>query len=562
MSGAPTGPVAEGRPPIDVPARRVEDELRKRLVWLTASRIVVITLVLTGGSYFLLQKEGLGSQRAAALGVLVLGVNLLQLLIALLLRAGYRLVRLAAVQVAGDWIFALALLFLTGLVDSLFAFVLPLVAVSGGALLGERGAWITALAAFGGYALLVVLAHHGVLIPPGLESAVRTTTVLRELFIQGSAVFLTAGLVAYLGSQARTAGERAEEAESVLLQLHALQDAILRSTTSGVLTTNRRGEINYVNPAGEQILGLGLDRLRGRSLHEIFPADRGVTETSRSPREETEWKTPHGRKRVLGFHLTPLLDPGGRRLGTLAVFQDLTELKELQERASRSERLALVGELAANLAHELRNPMASIYGAIELLRQDASGEQDALFAIVLREAERLNRLVSEFLAFASPQPPRLEPVDLCALVKDTLEAFALDPQAKELRLESELSSGVALADEDQMSQVLWNLLVNAAQASRPGGRVIVRCREEGDRVVLSVEDEGCGIPGDLREKIFDPFFTTKETGSGLGLPMVHRVVESLGGSIELRSEVGEGTCFTISLPRASAESARRAVGKA
>src|SRR5690606_10731457 len=148
--------------------------------------------------------------------------------------------------------------------------------------------------------------------------------------------------------------------------------------------------------------------------------------------------------------------------------------------------------------------------------------------------------------------------DLCQLVRDTLEAFALDPHARELRLESELSSGVALADEDQMSQVLWNLLLHAAQASRPGGRVIVRCREEGDRVVLSVEDEGCGIPGDLREKIFDPFFTTKETGSGLGLPMVHRVVESLGGSIELRSEVGEGTCFTISLPRASAESARRA----
>lgn len=563
MSGASLDVEAEVRPPIRVPARRGEDELRRKLVWMTALRIVVITLLLAGGSYFLLQEEGRGSERAAALTSLVLGVNFLQLVIALLLRAGFRMVRLAIAQVAGDFAFALGILYLTGVVDSLFSFVLPLVAVSGGALLGERGAWLSALAAFVGYAALLLLVQQGVLLPPGLDATVRPATALRELFTHGSALLLTASLVAYVLSQARTAGERAEAAESVLLQLHVLHDSIVRSIGSGILTTNRRGEINFVNRAGEEILGQRLEELRGRSLGEIFPSMPSGMEGARTVRQEAEWRTPGGKKRLLGFALTPLRDPSGRTLGTTAVFQDLTELRELEERASRSERLALVGELAAGLAHELRNPLASIFGAIEMLAQEGAAQDQPLFKIVIRETERLNRLVSEFLAFATPQPPKVQPVDLAELATSTLEAFALDPLAKDLRIESELEPSPALADEDQMRQVLWNLLRNAAQASEPGGRVIVRCGEEGaDRVVLSVEDEGCGIPGHLRDKIFDPFFTTKETGSGLGLPMIHRVVESLGGQIVMQSEVGVGTRFSITLPRASASAGSEAAGRA
>lgn len=563
MSGASTGAEAEVRPPIRVPPRRAEDELRRKLVWMTALRIVVITLLLAGGSYFLLQEDGKGPERAAALTGLVLGVNLLQLVIALLLRAGYRMIRLAITQVAGDLVFALAILYLTGVVDSLFSFVLPLVVVSGGALLGERGGWFSALAAFVGYAVLLVLVHQGVLAPPGLDTTVRAATTLRELFTHGSALLLTAGLMAYVLSQARTAGERAEAAESVLLQLHVLHDSIVRSIGSGILTTNRRGEINFVNRAGEEILGQRLADLRGRPLGEIFPSMPSGMEGVKTVRQEAEWRTPGGKKRLLGFALTPLLDPSGRTLGTTAVFQDLTELRELEERAGRSERLALVGELAAGLAHELRNPLASIFGAIEMLAQDGSARDEPLFKIVIRETERLNRLVSEFLAFATPQPPRLEPVDLVELANSTLEAFALDPMAKDLRIEAELGPSLALADEDQMRQVLWNLLRNAAQASKPGGRISVRCGEEGeDRVVLSVEDEGCGIPGHLRDKIFDPFFTTKETGSGLGLPMIHRVVESSGGQIVMKSEVGVGTRFDITLPRAGASAESQAAGRA
>lgn len=533
---------------------RPETEPRRKLVWLAAIRIVVITFVLAGGSYFYLLKGGAESDRAiAVLTGLVLALNLLQIAIALLLRGGHPLARLARIQVVGDLAFALSLVAITGVDESLFSFLLPLVAVSGGSLLGERGAWVAAFATLIGHALLLLLVQQEVLVPWGFSGPMTTRRALQALFVHGSAILLTAGLMAYVLSQARRAGERAEAAENVLARLHVLHDAIVRSIGSGILTTDRQGRISFVNPAGEEILEQGVDALRGRPLAEIFPASSAEGADAPTPRSEAVWRTPSGKERLLGFAVTPLRDPAGRRIGSIVVFQDLTELRALEERAARSERLALVGELAAGLAHELRNPLASIFGAIEMLAQEGGADDQPLYGIVLRETERLNRLVTEFLAFATPSPPRLAPVEIAEMLRSTLEVFSLEPAARGLRIESRLEPCWALADEDQMRQVVWNLLLNAAQASREGGRITVACAPEGDdAVLLYVEDEGCGIPAHMRDKIFAPFFTTKEAGSGLGLPMVHRVVESLGGDLALKSEEGVGTRFSIRLQRAEA----------
>lgn len=553
----------EGLRPLRYVTGRADGELRRRLVWMAAIRIVVVTLVLAGGSYFLLLGGSPDGERAVVtLTALVLGLNGLQIVIALLLRAGHQLRQLAMLQVGGDLVFALALLYLTGVDDSLFSFILPLVAVSGGALLGDRGAWCSALAAFLGYAVVLFLAQQGILQPTAFTGPIQARHAWQALFAHGSAIFLTAGLMAYVLSQARSAGERAEAAESVLVRLHVLHDSIVRSIGSGILTTDRSGRITFVNRAGEKILEQKLASLQGQPLEAIFPTVREGVAKQQAFRQEAAWRTPSGRERLLGFALTPLRDPAGKILGTTAVFQDLTELRELEERAARSERLAVVGELAAGLAHELRNPLASIFGAIEMLAQEERAENQRLFGIVLRETQRLNRLVSEFLAFASPAAPTLQPVDLPELVGSTLDVFALDPAAKGLRIERRVEPAWVLADEDQLRQVLWNLLLNAAQASESGACISVECRVEGeDRVLLFVEDEGCGIPPHLKDKIFDPFFTTKESGSGLGLPVIHRVVESFGGTLTVRSEVGVGTRFSIALPRADGAEARGALGR-
>jgi two-component system sensor histidine kinase PilS (NtrC family) len=234
----------------------------------------------------------------------------------------------------------------------------------------------------------------------------------------------------------------------------------------------------------------------------------------------------------------------------------------MEERVARSERLADLGQVAAGLAHELRNPLASMMGSVELLRGAPLGSEDRrLLDIVLREGGRLAQLVSDFLAFARPAPPRRSLFDLGGLAAEALEAFEHDPAAAGVELRRALQATPATGDPDQLRQVLWNLLLNAAQAlpaasapGRPRGWIEVSCAPlPGGGAGLSVQDDGPGVaPGD-QERIFTPFFTTKPAGTGLGLATVHRIVDAHGGALTLDSRPGQGARFSVQLPAPGGE---------
>jgi len=540
----------------DVPAA---DELTKRLLWITAFRIAAIT-ALVGTTAVLAFKDGepLGGRIAATLSALAIGTNLLQIGVAVLLRYSRRLRLLAALQVVGDVGFVSFLVYITGGSDSLFSFMYLLAIVSGGILLSAKGAWGAAILSFVADAVVVVGMQRGILPPiePELQpSRLGLAQLLQALFTHGSAFALTAVLSTYVAGQLRKAGDRAEVAEHSLLRLHVLHDAIVRSVATGIATTDSGGLINFVNRSGEEILGKPFAAFVGLPLESVFPTVMREAEKTggRAERLESPWELEGRPTRQLGFTVTPLVDDDGRQLGSIAVFQDLTAVRNLERRAARSERLATVGQLAAGLAHELRNPLASMSGSIELLSQGGEGiDQDRLRGIVLRESERLNRLVTEFLTFAGPAAPQLDLVDLRVAVEEIASVFAADPLAPRCHRRLELQPAFALADPAQLKQVLWNLLRNAAEASPEGGIVRVatgRARRDG-MVFLSVEDRGEGIARENLERIFDPFFTTKATGTGLGLSTVHRIVEGLGGQVEVESVVGEGTRITILLPAA------------
>jgi two-component system sensor histidine kinase PilS (NtrC family) len=236
----------------------------------------------------------------------------------------------------------------------------------------------------------------------------------------------------------------------------------------------------------------------------------------------------------------------------------LTPFRDLEARAARSERLATVGELSAGLAHELRNPLASMSGSIEMLAASGSytDEDRRLFDIVLREADRLNGLVTDFLGFARPAAPEPVDVSLPALLGEVVHMFSADPRVERVRLESDIADVCGRIDAAQIKQVLWNLLLNAAQASPEGGGIRLRCGpgQRAGTVFVSVEDQGGGIAPDLLPRIFDPFFTTKPQGTGLGLATVHRIVDAHGGQVEVESRVGQGTRFTLVLPASPEES--------
>jgi two-component system sensor histidine kinase PilS (NtrC family) len=316
------------------------------------------------------------------------------------------------------------------------------------------------------------------------------------------------------------------------------------------VTLDPQGRITFLNRAGEQITGLALAEVAGQPGSRWFPGFAGTG------REEVPFSNARGERRLLGYTAFPLHGRDDARAGTAVIFQDLTELRAMEEAVQRAKRLADLGEVAAGLAHELRNPLASISGCVELLRgaQGLSEEDGRVLGIVLRETGRLDALLTRFLEFSRPTPPVRRPADLAAVAGETLDMFSADPAAAGLALERSLVPTPASFDPDQLRQVVLNLLSNAAQALRDagrGGRIRLACAPTPDAAVLSVEDDGPGIGHEAASRIFTPFFTTKARGTGLGLAVVQRIVDAHGGAISVQSTPGEGARFVVRLPAAA-----------
>ncbi len=331
--------------------------------------------------------------------------------------------------------------------------------------------------------------------------------------------------------------------------LRALNENIVRSLSSGLLTVDRDGRLLYFNPVARQILELRDEQIGGQLLA-ILP---GIVSGSRTAgRIDIQHIAPSGRALHIGLTRTPLRDADGLPIGEVINFQDVTRLHDLAQRVRRNERLAAVGELAASVAHEIRNPLAAISGSAELLVGGAANDEDRrLLAIIRRESARLSDMVSDLLAFTRPRHPEPIRVDLDRGVRETTEAFAADPTNVGITVVFDGDPGVEVeVDPVQLGQVMWNLLRNAAEAMDGRGRIRVEVAADEDEALILIRDDGRGIPPDRIDTVFDPFFTTKPHGTGFGLAIVHRIVGDNGGRIAIESELGRGTVVTIAFPRA------------
>ena len=533
--GGSAGATAAG-----APAAAPDDGLHRKLVWLTLFRIATITILLGGTAAVNWQFGPRATGVVAPLYVVVAVTYAASLAFAVLLGLR-RLERLvAAAQLVLDVGVATAVVALTGLSDSVFVFMYLLAIVNGSIVLHRAGAVGGLALALGAYGALVLSLHPE-------PQALRGT-----LFAHGSAFVATAALAGYLAEQLRRTGERLAESEGDLAAITALHESIVQSVTSGLLTLDRQGRITFLNRAGEQITGLALAEVAGQPGARWFPDFAGTG------REEVPFVNARGEWRLLGYTAFPLRVREDARAGTAVIFQDLTDLRAMEEAVQRAKRLADLGEVAAGLAHELRNPLASISGCVELLRgaQGLSEEDGRVLGIVLRETGRLDALLTRFLEFSRPTPPSRRRADLAAVAGETLDMFAADPAAAGLRLDRALVPTPAVVNPDQLRQVVLNLLSNAAQALREsgkGGRIRVACEPAADGgAVLAVEDDGPGIPPEIAGRMFTPFFTTKARGTGLGLAVVQRIVDGHGGSVSVQSTPGAGARFVVRLPPAAA----------
>ena len=548
----------------------LDPELRRRLAWLIGIRAVVGTVLLGGAT--VAQITAPGSFPVDPFFILIALTYGLTVLYAATMRFADRHRWLVDLQLAGDAVTVSAFIYFTGGITSFFSslYVLPIVAAStvefrrGGLLVATLSAIM-----YGGLVLAQYLAASGLLqnsllaaeavvLPP---RSVAQYTVALNLF----GFFAVALLSGSLAERLRSADVRLEQASTEIADLQAFNQHVIDSLPSGLATTDTAQRILTFNHAAETITGLSFRSVAGRPLTEMLqlPA-RLVVEMeeglSGSGARRLEWRysTGDGRGEIdVGLSATHIETPGGRA-GFLVTFQDVTGVKKLERDARIQQRLAAVGEMAAGIAHEIRNPLASMAGSIQILRQELalSADQSQLMDIVLRESERLNETIRSFLAFARPQRQTSAPVDVRRVVTD---AAALLENSSELSERHEIAVDVPAeavwfdADEGQLRQIVWNLATNGLRAMPNGGRLTLaissRLAGDGGReVLLSVKDEGTGIAPEDLDGIFQPFRGAFSRGTGLGLSIVRRIIAEYGGEIQVTSERGAGTTVTVRFP--------------
>jgi len=468
----------------------------------------------------------------------------------------------AWIQVIGDLGLVTLLVYSTGGPDSVFTFLYIVVIGTAGFLLYRIGAVLTASTAAILYGSMVELVAFGVLpVPPFASLSEWSGPQVRyNLAINVLAFLGVAFMVAYLSEKLHSAREELTRRQRALARLQHLYANVIASMSSGLLTTDSRQRVTFLNPPGGEMLGLDPAAITGRFLSELelpFPCDWESIRTRARGREpyraETEFERVAGNRRVLGYSLRVLEGADGDE-GTLILFQDLTEVKKLEGRARFNEQLAAVGELAAGIAHEIRNPLASISGSVQVLSNELSvgSTERRLMEIIVSESNRLSGILEEFLRFVRPQERRVASFDVATTISEVMEIFRLSDEVSDahvIQLDVSPGSSTISGDRDQIRQIIYNMAKNAVRAMDAGGKLTISGREEKGWYVIRFSDTGRGMSFDEISRIFTPFSTAFDGGTGLGMAIVRRIVEDHGGVIDVESRPGEGTTVTIQLPR-------------
>ena len=541
-------------------------ELGRQLRWLMTLRVVIVTTLLICAFAIELLLQPADTLRplfmlaATAYGVVLLYAALDRWL------HGTKL--FAFVQLVGDAAMITLFVGITGGLESPLSFLYLLPISAGSLLLYRPGGLALAGIAWGLYTALVCGAGRFIPLVRGGAVSFEHDPGRVSYFVVAHlvAMFAFALLSAYLSERLRVQGHELAERSGAVARLKALNENIIESMSSGLITTNLAGQVNFVNRGGMEILGRAAAEMEGHSIEELFQLELGALQELRRQllgqrryRFERYHQTGDGRRIFLGIAVSNLHDKLGRPLGYLFVFQDLTEIHALELEMRLKERMVALGQMAAGMAHELRNPLAAMSGAVQYLKGTlhAGGETLELMDIILRESHRLDQAIRDFLTFARPGEFAPEQADLVKLLEDSV---------KLLRKSQEFHAGHRIVtrfaaprvlgevDPNRLRQVFWNLATNALKAMPQGGELTLSLEllDGGRAVEIGFRDEGCGMDEAQRERYFQPFASSFSEGTGLGAAIVYRLVAEHGGRILLDSEPGRGTSVRILLPRSQA----------
>ncbi len=539
-------------------------ELRFLLKVLMIFRIATVTLIL--GVTIVVQLKGSQALFFAPLYtvyLLIITIYLLTIFLASVFNQVEDFRRMAVGQIAVDLFLYTVIVYLSGGYESPFPFLYIFTILWSALALPVGGYWTASLSAIL-YGVTVDLMYFGFLSPPLARDLVLTHAenpwdVLGRIVLHILAFFAVAYLGHQMAKRYSTAEEALTEKTADLEKLRHLSDAVFESINSGIAVLDQDGNIRSMNSSAYQILGLG-SRKAGESQSSDVFGDLPITDLCRKAsggrlnRWEGSYRTRGGVERVMGLSISQLKNP---EKGFVIIFQDLTEFRGLEDKLQSAEKLSALGRMAASIAHEVRNPLASMSGSVQILKDSLELEDDdrRLMDIVLEETRRLNHLVGNFLDYARPPTPQFEDVDLRTVVSETIHFLGSSADMDDVKLEfSQPDNPVILSvDPAQMRQILINMIKNSAEAVNGAGKVAIGLAlERGDlnpRTVLSVSDDGKGIPDDILPEIFEPFKTSKEKGTGLGLAIVYQLVQNHQGTIDVDTREGKGTTFSIYLPQ-------------
>ncbi|MFZ1700386.1 MAG: ATP-binding protein [Pyrinomonadaceae bacterium] len=408
--------------------------------------------------------------------------------------------------------------------------------------------------------LLSVLTMYEVLESTGSVQAVGKAVQIVSFHV---VALLVVGVLASRLSDRHSSGQELEETVKTLANLRVLHERIVESIRSGLVTTDLDGNIYTFNAAATEITGYRPDQMVGRPINDLFGDIQEQIDLSLAaagdgeslPRFEADLVTPDGFAVRIGFSVSLLLSERHEATGLIITFQDLTEIRSMEESVRRKDRLAAVGRVAAGLAHEIRNPLGAMRGAIQVLDSDTPPEsrQAGLMDIILKESDRLNSIITNFLGYARPAAVEFSDTNVGEAIMDTMTLLRHSPDVSEDHiLESDIGTEpfIITADPTQLKQIFWNLARNAIQAMPGGGTLGVSVESiPNNRIRILFKDTGQGMSPEQVEQLFEPFSNSTSGGTGLGLSIVYQIVKDHNGVISVRSLEGKGTTITVELPK-------------
>jgi len=534
-----------------------------KLGWLIAGRLVAALLLSVFGTIWV--RAGESQQTINKSLVLLTVVAVLTIVYAICFRLWKNILAQARFQLTVDIALVTWLVWNSGVIQSPYlALYIVIIAISS-LFLGPRGALITSVAcaaAFTGCSLSIT-GVLGTAAPTNLVGGSLSQTV-QWVGLFDVAFFVVGLLSARLAERQSRSDVRLQAAKQSLANLRALHERIVASIRSGLVTTDLAGRIYTFNAAAEEITGYREEKIRGKDASILFGdlkdqialTLKSLETGETSPRFEVNCTTAEGMRVRLGFSISPLSTESGETTGMVITFQDLTQVRTLEETSRRQDRLAAIGRMAASIAHEIRNPLAAMRGSIQMLRSemDSDSSQGELMEIILRESDRLNSIITDFLSYARPRSLIQARVDVGDLLHQTFALLRHSPEIGPNQIVTEELPGepvFAEADEGQLKQVFWNLARNALQAMPQGGTLRATLATNSDnRLRIAFSDTGRGMSPDQVEHLFEPFSSTTG-GTGLGLSIVYQIIRDHGGTINVRSREGQGTTITVELPLAT-----------